>query len=196
MDIQNLLREIIPFVSQYGLIIVFIGALLEGETVILLAGILCHRGVLPFEWTVVVAALGAFIGDQIWFYLGRGYGWRVITRFTNLAKHEDNVRRWLKRKSDVIAFGSRFVYGTRTVAPVLLGIYNYPALRFAIINSISASMWAAAGIGIGYMAGIGAEKIFGHIDYIEELILLVILIMLAWWWYQYRKENRHSGKSR
>ncbi len=195
MDIQILLREIIPFVSQYGLIIVFIGALLEGETIILLAGILCHRAILPFDGAIVVAALGAFTGDQLWFYLGRRYGWRVITRFTNLAKHEDNVRLWLKKKSDAIAFGSRFVYGTRTVAPVLLGIYDYPALRFAIINSISASVWAIAGIGIGYMLGTGAEKIFGRIDYIEELMLLVILIMLVWWWYRYRKENRHSGKS-
>ncbi len=196
MDIQALLREIIPFVSQYGLIIVFIGALLEGETVILLAGILCHRAILPFEEAVIVAAIGAFTGDQIWFYLGRRYGRRVITRFTNLTKHEDTVRLWLKHKSDTIAFGSRFIYGTRTVAPVLLGIYDYPALRFAIINSISASVWAAAGIGIGYLLGTGAEKIFGHIDYIEELMLLVILIMLAWWWYRYRKENCRSGKSR
>ncbi len=178
-----------PFLAHYGLILVFVGALLEGETVILLAGVLCHRGAVAFEWAVVAATLGAFTGDQLWFHLGRRYGQGALSRFPKLVKQADKVQPWIKQKADWIAAGSRFVYGTRTVAPVLLGLHGYSPIRFALINSLSASIWATAGVGAGYLVGAGAEQLFGQIKHVEQLLLLIVLVMLVRWWYRYRKST-------
>lgn len=49
MNFQTLLEGSLPYLSHYDLIIVCVGTLLEGETMILLAGVLYHRGALPFE---------------------------------------------------------------------------------------------------------------------------------------------------
>jgi len=193
MNFQTLLEGSLPYLSHYGLIIVFVGALLEGETVILLAGVLCHRGALPFEWTVIAAALGAFVGDQAWFHLGRRYGQDALSRFPRLTKHADRIRPWLIEKSDWIAAGSRFVYGSRIAAPMLLGMHDYPPVRFALINSVTASLWAMAGVGAGYLVGAGAERLFGRIKHIEQLLLAIILVMLARWWYRHRKLIRATG---
>ncbi len=192
MNIQDLLEGSLPYFSHFGLIIVFVGALLEGETVILLAGVLCHRGALSFEWIVIAAALGAFVGDQLWFYIGRRYGRDALTRFPRLTKHADRLLPMLKEKSDWIALGSRFVYGTRTVAPMLLGMHDYPPIRFALINSVSASLWATLGVGAGYLLGAGAEQLFGRIKHIEQLLLVIVLLMLVRWWYRHRNLKRTS----
>lgn len=187
MSLHILLQQSLPYLSQYGLWIVFAGALLEGETVIILAGVLCHQGILPLEWTMVTAACGAFTGDQTWFHLGHRYGKKLLARLPRLARHARRVRPWLIKKSDWIAAGSRFVYGTRTIAPILLGMHDYPGLRFMFINSISASLWALVSVGAGYLVGAGVEELFGRIRHIEQLLLIIILIMLVWSWYRYRK---------
>lgn len=182
------------FLSQYGLVFVLFGAFFEGETVIVLAGVLCHQGILPFETTVVAAAIGAFAGDQTGFYLGRRYGSRVLSRFHGLAQEADKIRPLLVSKSDWIAFGCRFVYGTRIVAPMLLGANGYPPGRFALINLLSVALWSTAGISAGYLIGSGAEKLLGKIEHIEQLLLAVLLAMLLWWWYRHRRLQRQSTR--
>jgi len=140
--------------------------------------------------TIMIAALGAFIGDQFWFYIGHRYGQATLSRFPKLAKYADKIRPWLKGKSDWIAISSRFIYGTRTISPLLLSMNGYPARRFVVINSISASLWAVLVVGSGYLIGTGVEHFFGKIKHIEQLLLLMIIIMLAWHWHQYRKLNQ------
>jgi len=195
LNFQTLLDASLPYLSHYGLVIVFAGALVEGETITLLAGVLSHRGAFPFGWTVMTVALGAFTGDQIWFYLGRCYGQDVLSRFQRVARQVDRVRPWLEHNSDWIAVGSRFVYGTRIAAPMVLGMHGYPPARFAVINSISAGLWALTVVGAGYLVGAGAEQLFGRIKHTEQLILVVILLMLVRWWYRRRKLLYAAGKS-
>ena len=101
------------FLSDYGIALVFFGALFEGETIIILAGVLSHQSVLPFMWTVCAAAVGAFVGDQVSFYIGRRYGSKVLTRFPRATQLADRVRLRLTTSADWIAFGCRFVYGER-----------------------------------------------------------------------------------
>lgn len=175
------------FIAHYGLILVLFGAFFEGETIVVLAGILCHQGALPFEATVIAASVGAFAGDQTAFHLGRRYGTNLLSRFQWLAQQADKVRPWLVSKSDWIAFGCRFVYGTRIAAPVLLGMHGYSGRRFALINMFSAVLWATAAVSIGYLIGTGAEKLLGRIAHIEQLLLAVFLVMLGLWWHRHRK---------
>jgi membrane protein DedA with SNARE-associated domain len=180
------MEQLLDFLSNWGLPLVYLGALLEGETVILIAGVLCHRGTLPLDWTVVVAALGAFSGDQFWFRLGRAKGSLVLDRYPRLAATAERIRPWVQDKADWIALGSRFIYGTRSASPLLLGIEGYPSLRFALFNGCSAILWALLGVGLGYLIGDGVERLLGPIEHIEQLLLAIVAVMAAWWWYRRR----------
>ena len=51
-------------IDSYGLLAVAIGAFLEGETVLALAGLAAYRGYLDFYTVVVVAMICGFLGDQ------------------------------------------------------------------------------------------------------------------------------------
>ncbi|HEX19963.1 MAG TPA: DedA family protein [Acidiferrobacteraceae bacterium] len=175
------------FLSDYGIVLVFFGALFEGETIIILAGVLSHQSVLPFMWTICAAIVGAFTGDQTSFYIGRRYGTNIITRFPRAAQLADSVRPRLTASADWVAFSCRFVYGTRIVAPMSLGANRYSPKRFALINLLSVLLWAVTGVSAGYLVGSGAEKLLGKIEHLEQLLLAVLLAMLGWWWYRHRK---------
>ncbi len=182
--LHALFNDLQPFIVNWGLSIVYLGAVLEGETVVLIAGILCHQGTLPLGGTVAVAALGAFTGDQIWFRIGRRHGRNALSRFPRLAHHAERVRPWVTKHADWIALGSRFIYGTRSVSPLLLGTEGYSAWRFALLNGFSAVLWASLGVGLGYLLGTGAEQLIGPIEHIEQLLLVALAGMLAWHWYR------------
>jgi membrane protein DedA with SNARE-associated domain len=177
----------LAWLSQYGLILVFAGAALEGETVIVLAGMLAHQGILPFSWTVSVAAMGALVGDQILFRLGHHYGQDTLNRFPRIANHAEKVEPWLQTKSDWIAVSSRFLYGMRSMAQVLLGVYRYSSVRFLFINLFTAVLWAIIGVGGGYMVGNSAERLLSGIVHIEQIVLLLVVLLLGWLWYRYRR---------
>src|SRR5262245_1845677 len=78
MDLASLLQG-------YGYSVVVVGTVLEGETILALAGLAAHRGYLALPWVIAAAAAGGFLGDQIYFFVGRFYGPRVLARFPKLA---------------------------------------------------------------------------------------------------------------
>ena len=61
-------------VASYGYAALFLGTLLEGETVLILAGIMAHLGLMKLPLVMLVALLGSFLGDQFYFFLGRKKG--------------------------------------------------------------------------------------------------------------------------
>ena len=66
-------------VASYGLWAIGAGAILEGETMVLLGGFFAHRGALDPVAVWAVAAIAAFAGDQFWFWLGREHGRRLAS---------------------------------------------------------------------------------------------------------------------
>jgi len=72
-----------------------------------------------------VAIIAAFLSDQISFQLGRRYWQILLNRSPFLIKHQHKIQPWIQNKSDYIAFGGRFIYGTQNICYVLLGLHNY-----------------------------------------------------------------------
>lgn len=52
-------------VTSYGYPAVLVGTFLEGETILVLAGFLAHRGYLDLPLVILTAFLGTFTGDQL-----------------------------------------------------------------------------------------------------------------------------------
>jgi membrane protein DedA with SNARE-associated domain len=67
-------------IQQYGLLAVWLGAFIEGETVLLLAGAFSHGGLLQLRgsWP---RPRSAFVGTSFFFLVGRRFGPRVTERF-------------------------------------------------------------------------------------------------------------------
>ena len=61
-------------IDSYGYIVVLIGTLLEGETILVLGGIAAKLGYLELPWVITCAFTGTLLGDQFFFFMGRYKG--------------------------------------------------------------------------------------------------------------------------
>jgi len=175
---QHFLQQITPFVSEYGLIMIFIGMIVEGTAMILLTGFLCYHGSFSIEEAWVASVLGAVVGDNFWFYLGNIYGSKILNRFPSLKEKSIQALSLISSKTGIAALSARFIYGGAIIFPLMLGIHNYSKKRYILFDSIGDSFWAAAGIGLGYYAGNGIEALFGKIERIEYLLFILVFIVL------------------
>ena len=80
-------------IETYGYWVVFGGTLLEGESVLLLAGFAAHRGLLELHTVIGVAIFGSFLGDQLLFFLGRYQGAKLLGATRNTPRRSRSPRR-------------------------------------------------------------------------------------------------------
>lgn len=181
-------------ISQYGYLALFAGALLEGETVLILAGFAAHQGYLQLHWVMLVAMLGGFTGDQLYFWLGRRHGDWVLSRFPRLVPVFERASVLIARYHEVLIVGIRFLYGLRTVGPIALGMSSVLPWRFLIFNALGALIWAVAIGGAGYLFGNVLELFLADVTKMEQTLLIVILLsgFAIWGWrrYKFRRKFR------
>ena len=136
-------ETLVNLLKEYGYIILFFWSILEGETGLVMAGILSHTGDMNLYVAIVVAAFGGFTGDQIYFYIGR-YNKSYVLKLLKTQRRKFALATILLRKYGwPIIFIQRYLYGLRTIIPMSIGITNYSAKKFALINLISAFFWAS-----------------------------------------------------
>ncbi len=162
--------DLASLVQTYGYPAVFVGTLLEGETVLALAGLAAHRGYLALPWVIAVAALGGFLGDQIYFLIGRRNGARILARFPRLAPGIAHIERLLERYGAPIVVLVRFMYGLRAVGPIAISMTGMPWARFAAFNALGAAIWAALVASLGYALGNALTLLLGDFQRIETAV--------------------------
>lgn len=166
-------------IETHGYWVLAVGCLLEGETILALAGYAAHRGYLDFGWVLAIAAASGFAGDQFFFWLGRRHGAAILARRPNVAAQAGRVFRLLERHHAWVIVGVRFAYGLRIAGPILIGTAGVPPRRFALFNALGAVLWAVAIAGAGWMFGQALQKVFGEVHRYEAAIVIGALAAAA-----------------
>lgn len=161
--------------TDYGYLAVFVGSLLEGETILVLAGFAAHRGYLSLPWIVALAFCGGAMGDQIYFFLGRRYGEALLRRFPRLVSPAQRVNRLLLRFHEGLIISVRFMYGLRILGPILIGMSDVPAWRFVLFNAIGAAIWAVSITALGFVFGHALQLLLADAEQYEAVALLLIV---------------------
>ena len=186
------MNHLSDFVTHYGYWAVVVGCLLEGETVLVLAGFAAKQGYLNLP---LVMALGAAMGaasDMAFFWLGRRHGAAVLARWPHMNRYRQRLDDELERWGSWVVVGVRFMYGMRIAGPVLLGTTALPWPRFVLFNLIGAVVWAVLVAGAGWLFGHAAEAMLGHLRHIEQWLGAgLVLAMLLWGgWRLWRRRGR------
>ncbi|MEW1961918.1 DedA family protein [Microbacterium sp. NPDC077644] len=162
MDIINeLIMQAVA--SPWLYLVMFATAVIDGffppipsETVLVAAAaVAASTGGTDILLLCAVAALGALIGDNIAYAIGRSVG---TTRFSwmrrpRVAAAFDMARRALTRSGAPLILGARYIPVGRVAVNMTAGALGYPWRRFLPLSVLAAITWAAYSAGIGLLAG-------------------------------------------
>ncbi|MDP4557185.1 DedA family protein [Halomonas meridiana] len=172
-------------VESYGSVGLFVGSSLEGEASAMLGGIMVHQHLIRFWPAIIALALGSFLADQVFFLLGHGGRNSAIVRSVQSSAAGGRVVTTFNAHPDVFAFSLRFLYGLRMAGAVTIGTTDYPWPRFILLNAISALLWSAAWVTLGYMFGQALAPLFSGLSHfvwagvVVALCIAVVAVMAS-----------------
>ncbi|GFM80552.1 membrane protein [Pseudomonas cichorii] len=182
------------FLNDFGYFALFLGTFFEGETILVLAGFLAFRGYMDLNVVILVAFCGSYAGDQLWYYMGRRHGRKLLARKPRWQLMGDKALRLVRKHPDIWVLSFRFVYGLRTVMPVAIGMSGYPPLRYLVLNGIGAAIWAAALGSAAYHFGAVMEGLLGNIKKYELWVLGGLLLLGLALWLRRRIKNARIAR--
>ncbi len=152
----------------------FIWAFFEGETFVIFGGMAARLDILNLYWLIGTVWIGSFMGDQMWFWLGRKWGGKALTRFPSAEARATRVLQWLETYGVGFILVFRFLYGIRNIASVAIGTSRMPWSKFLFWNFIAAGIWAWTFAGAGYLFGEAAAAIGENGPKLLVLAIIVI----------------------
>jgi len=181
-------------IENYGYAAILVGTFLEGETILVLAGLAAHQGYLALSWVVLAAFAGSLCGDQLFFYLGRKHSQAVLSRRPAWKQKAEKVHRMMNRFQTPMILSFRFLYGLRTVAPFVIGMSPVSVKRFILLNAAGALVWAAAIASGGYFFGRALEVLIGKLKSYEIYIMgsVAMVGLLVWMFHFFRRRRQRS----
>ena len=143
------------------------------------------------------AFAGSFLGDQVYFHIGRVKGPPLLKFFTARARKFRKALRLIERYGSFVAFVSRYTYGLRILLPIILGMTNLSARRFLVLNLASALSWAILFALAGFLFGKGAALFVDDLERYEPYLLLILAGLIGCMWLSHFAAHRwHRRRAR
>jgi membrane protein DedA with SNARE-associated domain len=170
---ESIIEFVKPSFETWGYAIVFASALLEnsafvgavipGDVVLLLAGFYVQRSdSLDLAPVVVLAFVGALIGDTIGYMIGRYGGRRLMDRFDNRLLSKERLARVDRYFEEygmwAVALG-RITPVVRTINTFAAGAARMPFPRFIVAVAAAASVTSTAMPVVGFLASGSLEAV-------------------------------------
>jgi len=164
--INDVINTIVPSVEHFrvgGYWLAFFAALLEttvgigpflpGSTIILILGALSARGYLDLGDLIWFAVMGAIIGDNINYSLGKRYGSEWLQKGIWLIKpqHFEKIRRFMDAHGAKSVFLGRFIPSGKEVIPFIAGSVKMNKRTFMFWNVLGAIGWGFQWVLVGYI---------------------------------------------
>jgi membrane protein DedA with SNARE-associated domain len=192
MDVQRLIIEHGAWFYPFTFALTFI----EGETFVLVAGFAAAQGLLNAPLLLLAAWLGSFAGDQCYFWIGRNFGLRLLSRRPAWRARVDSALAWVKRYDTWFILSFRFIYGVRNFSSFALGISGIAWQRFLILNLTAAFLWAAVFVSTGYFCGRAFERMLGEFAdefSIAMLALFALFLVVVGVLHRRRRRRRRAA---
>jgi membrane protein DedA with SNARE-associated domain len=194
------MNHIDQLLHNYGYIAIFVllmmgivGPLIPDETILVLAGILVHRGELSYAPALIAAYAGSFCGITLSYWLGKhGLGWLErhwpwFQRFS--AEHLLRAELWFTRFGGWTLFFGYFVAGVRHFTALFAGMSRMPYREFAMYAYTGGALWVLTFVSIGYFAGEQWSKIGGTVER-DSVIVAILIAIVAAVWFKWRRKRR------
>lgn len=130
--------------------------LIPSETIVITASVLAAQGDLLIWLIVPAVAVGAFLGDNLCYFLGRKIGEPIADRLFSDEKGQARLA-WaeeaLRRRGAILIGVGRFIPGGRTATTFAAGTLEMPYRQFLVADAFAAVLWALYVSMLGYLGG-------------------------------------------
>ena len=170
--------------------------ILPAEAAVTAAAVLAGQGHLSIGAVMLAAGLGAFVGDNVAYWIGRAAGRPLVMRV--LRGRSDRlavVEEQFRRRGGVLIIVGRFIPGGRTAVAVGAGVLHFDWLRFLAYDAVAASIWAFQAALPGYIGGvIVADRpwLAMLVGFGLSMLLAAGIALAARWWDGRREGSRGS----
>ncbi|MFM9903301.1 MAG: DedA family protein [Pyrinomonadaceae bacterium] len=147
---------------QYGYVAIFVALLLEscaflgvivpGVTILVLAGFVAAFGELNYFYCLLAGIAGTFAGDSLSYLAGR-FGSDNIAMVDRIVEKNSGLRARLRSANFYVLIFFHFPGYLRMVVPLLLGVMKYDVRRWLAIDSIGVILFNLVFISLGYLIG-------------------------------------------
>lgn len=129
--------------------------LVPSETSVITAGVLAGSGDLILPLVIVSAALGAILGDNVAYAIGRLAGKWVQRRFFSGDRRErlEWAERNLEERGGYLIVVGRFIPGGRTAVTLTAGMLKMRWRRFIAFDVAAGLVWGSYAALLGYFGG-------------------------------------------
>lgn len=156
---------------------IFLGIFFEGEMIMISSIIAAHHGHLNIWIVIIIGILGTFLSDCFYFFLGRKKGKAWLEKNTKLRNKRKVIDNQLKKTPILIFLSYRFLYGFRSITPLVIGTSTTKTTRFLILSGLSIVFWASVYSVVGYAFGEIIKSLLGDIQHIEKYIIAALVIL-------------------
>ncbi|MEW6059671.1 MAG: DedA family protein [Actinomycetota bacterium] len=183
-----------PYLSvPWGYVIVGVATLLEnsigagvivpGETLVIIGGFYARIGDLTLPWVAFAACLGAVVGDNAGYLIGRRYGRGFLERHgRRLLITPERLRKadvYYEAHGGKTIFLGRFIPVVRSVGCILAGIAHMGWRRFFGYDLAGAVLWGVGHSILGYAIGASYERWQGYLTPIGLAVLGVLVLLIG-----------------
>ena len=132
---------ILTSLSTYGYLILAYYSLGGGMLALIGAGILSSMGKMDITTSILIATVANAVGDNLLFYLARTNK-ETVQKY--LKKHRRKIA-WtnllMRRYGWMAVFLQKYIYGVKTLVPIVMGLTKYDMKKFTILNIPASIVW-------------------------------------------------------
>ncbi len=167
--------ELITMISTYGYLAVFLGSLIEGEAILVIASFLSYLDELHLPIVLLAAFAGTLLSDIGWFLLGRHSNDKFLQKWRWLHTMSTHSISIVGKRPRMAAFLLRFMYGFRVIVPFSLGKTSISTITYITYNALGVFLWVGVFGSLGYFFASTIDAFFGRVHHLEIIILVVVM---------------------
>jgi membrane protein DedA with SNARE-associated domain len=206
-QLPGVFHDLQPVLEHYGYLAVGGFVLLEdfgvpvpGEAILIAAAIFAGTGEMNIALVILVATLGAIIGDNIGFAVGHFGGRPLVERFGRFIfltpERLDRAEEYFNRHGGKVVVVARFIQGLRQLNGILAGTVGMHWLKFLGFNALGGVLWVCTWALLGYFAGENISKIYAEFDRYKWLIIgFAVVLVIAFVVYRVRRRRSSAPEA-
>ena len=152
-----------PRSARIVVLVILVIALLDsvlpivpGETMVIIGGVAAGQGNQTLLVVIACGAIGAFLGDNLAYLIGRRFSDRVNAWADRRVKRRsrlDAAGRQIKIRGGMLLITARFIPGGRSILTISSGLTKQPWSWFATWVAVATTVWASYAAAIGFFFG-------------------------------------------